>query len=480
MLESLTSRLMLYRVPVAAAGLGIATVLLRLPGALGSSFWQDEVASARIVQQPTLAAMVHRVVRTESTPPLWYGLAWATHRLGVSIHDVRLLSVAFDGLIVASIVVLASAVLGFELAVVAGGIAAVAAQLSAHGLELRAYELLALLALVFAVCLERALEKPTRQRLALVAVTVTAGLLTHYFFAFTVAAAILWLSFEPSARRARLRVLAAIVAGCCLAAPWTPWFLRQYRADHYSWIGTFSATGALATPLRLLAPVLDSRPSEWLLLLWIAVAAVVAARAGARARLIATLALVPILLAATTWALGVRVYAVRNLIETAPFLVVLVVLPLTRLRARVSLASAAAVLSIFVVAYTVNQFKADVPYKGLAAALVADGWQRSSPVAVVGGPHALTSPLEWYLPHAPDFTHRPDPGRHRGEVFAVLGAHSPARSTILDAISVDGWLVGKLPISEVRQARTRLTLLTPTPSPERTFVLPDRAREHSA
>jgi hypothetical protein len=48
-----------------------AAVAVRLPGVYTQSFWQDEVASARVVQQPTLDAMLHQVVRTESTPPLW-------------------------------------------------------------------------------------------------------------------------------------------------------------------------------------------------------------------------------------------------------------------------------------------------------------------------------------------------------------------------------------------------------------------------
>ena len=109
--------------------------------ALGASFWQDEVASARVVQQPTFDAMLHQVAKTESTPPLWYALAWLLHRAGVSIHDARLLSVLLDGLVVAGVVLLAARILPLSLAVAAGGLAAVGAELSAHGRELRAYEL---------------------------------------------------------------------------------------------------------------------------------------------------------------------------------------------------------------------------------------------------------------------------------------------------------------------------------------------------
>lgn len=463
---------------VAAVALGVAAACLRLPGALSSSFWQDEVASAGVIQQPTFETMLHQVVRTESTPPLWYALAWALHRTGVSIHDVRLLSVAFDGFAVAAIVLLAGRILPLGLAVAAGGTASVAAQLSAHGRELRAYELLAVLVLALAWSLDRAVQRPDVRRLALLATTVAAGLLTHYFFAFTLAAAVLWILLDPAARRARQRVLAAVGAGCCLAAPWTPWLLTQYRADRYSWIGPFSAGDVLATPLRVLAPALATRPTEWLLIGWLAVAAFVAARIGARARLYACLALVPIALAAGSWLIGVRVYATRNLIGTAPFLAMLLVVPLTRLRPRTSLAGAATVVAVFVFTYGIDQFKPDVPYKELAAALVAEGWQGSSPVAVVGGPHALKSPLEWYLPGAPRFVPRFHPFRTESQVLAVVGARSPARTAVRDAIRVDGWLVGTVPIGELRSARAGLTLLAPTASPERTLALHRPTRRH--
>lgn len=467
------------RAPLLAAGLGVATVCLRLPGAHSSSFWQDEVASARVLQQPTFGAMLGRVARTESTPPLWYAMGWMLHRAGVSIHDVRLFSVALDGMIVAGLVMLANSLLGPVLAVAAGSVAAITAQLSAHGRELRAYELFALLALAFAASLDRAALRPDPPRLALVGGVVTAGLLTHYFFAFTVAAAAVWVVFEPLARPARRRLLAAVAAGCCLAAPWAPWFLRQFHADRYAWIGPFSPATVLATPLRILQPALASPPADLALLVWLVAAAILAARTGARARMVVALALLPIVLAALTWALGTRVYAVRNLIGTAPFLTVLLLAPLARVRPRTGLAAATAVLTIFAAAYAVDQFKPEVPYKGLAAALVADGWHRSSPVAVVGGPHALVSPLEWYLPGAPDFIRPTRLRRDESQVFAVLGARSPARTAVRDAIEVDGWLVGKLPTRELRNPRAELTLLATLPSAERTLAVHPATKAHA-
>jgi len=44
--------------------------------AIGQTALHDEVASARIINEPTFPGMLAHVARTESTPPLYYLLAW--------------------------------------------------------------------------------------------------------------------------------------------------------------------------------------------------------------------------------------------------------------------------------------------------------------------------------------------------------------------------------------------------------------------
>src|SRR6516162_10711469 len=143
------------RIDVTAAALGAATVVLRVPRALGEGLWQDEVASARILREPTLGRVLGHVARTESTPPLWYGLGWAVHQVGVGIVDVRLLSALFDGVFVALVVVLARRVVPPVPAVLAGVLDALGGNFAFAGRELRAYMLLALLAIAFALLLDR-------------------------------------------------------------------------------------------------------------------------------------------------------------------------------------------------------------------------------------------------------------------------------------------------------------------------------------
>src|SRR6476660_5434354 len=89
------------RVMWAVALLAIA---VRLPGVFTQALWQDEVASARIITEPTVPRLLGHVARTESTPPLWYLLGWLAHQAGAPTQDVRLLSVA-AGAVLAAVVV---------------------------------------------------------------------------------------------------------------------------------------------------------------------------------------------------------------------------------------------------------------------------------------------------------------------------------------------------------------------------------------
>ena len=86
------------RVVLVAVGVGLVAVAVRLPQVFARAFWQDEVASARILSEPTLFAMLRQVRATESTPPFWYALGWGVHRLGVPLREVRLLLVLFGAL----------------------------------------------------------------------------------------------------------------------------------------------------------------------------------------------------------------------------------------------------------------------------------------------------------------------------------------------------------------------------------------------
>src|SRR6476659_5542463 len=303
----LTGRRVLWAVALLA-------VAARLPGVFTQALWQDEVASARVITEPTLPRMLAHVARTESTPPLWYTLAWLAHRAGVPVQDVRLLSVAAGGALAALVVDLARRVVPLPFAALAGLLTAFGSQLASHGHELRAYELLALFSALFAR--------------VLLAAVVAAGGLTHYFFALSVLAGLVWLWGDPAARAARRRATAAICLGAAAATPWLPVSIAQYHQDRFWWIPAFRLRAVLAVPLRLFTPVYGR--TELGLALSLVVVAVVAAgclrlaRLSSHGRLVAALAVLPLAAAALAWAGGVRVFALRNMIGIAPFVSIVV------------------------------------------------------------------------------------------------------------------------------------------------------------
>ncbi|HEU5362730.1 MAG TPA: glycosyltransferase family 39 protein [Gaiellaceae bacterium] len=380
-------------------------VAVRLPGVYTQAFWQDEVASARILAQGSLGAALARIVRTESTPPLWYVVGWVAHHGGLAMRDVRLVSVVAGALLAAATTVLARRVVAETPAVLAGLLVALGVAFVAHGQELRAYELFALVTVLFALSLLAELDAPSRWREGALAATTASGALTHYFFLFSAAAALAWLWLDPAARRIRRRATAAVGAGAVLTLPWAPFALRQLHQDRFWWIGPFTLRRLVSTPLRLFTPAFDDTHTGLALsvaaLAFVAVGAWAVRRSPA-GRLAAVLALLPLALAGTGWALGWRIYAQRNLIAIGPFLAVSAAAAVAAVRVRPAVAAtAAAAVCALAASLAVSNTGRVPPYDVMARELVADGWRSSIPIAVYGNPLRYRAPLEWYLPHRP-------------------------------------------------------------------------------
>src|SRR5581483_3476938 len=283
----------------------------------------------------------------------------------------------------------------------AGLVAALAYEPVVHGSQLRSYELLALLAALLGLLLVRSLRAPSRRLDIAVGATVWAGLLTHYFFVFSLAAVVVWLWVDPQARPLRRRATLAIASAGALAAPWLPAFVAQFRHDRYWWIPRFSARVVLVTPLRVFAPLGVRHLAAGVVVLGIAcTGGWLLARSSAAGRLIVAMAALPILLAAVLWAGGMRIYAVRNLIETAPFVALAVAATVAPLR-RAALPAAVAAVAAAGAVYLAVAARPPAQYGAIARALVADGWRPADPIAVFGNFFSFRAPLEWYLPHDP-------------------------------------------------------------------------------
>lgn len=384
----------------------VVTAAARLPSALGDPLWLDEVASARIVAEPTLPAVLHHVRRTESTPPLWYVLSWSVRRAGspwLSITSLRLLSVLLSCALTVATVLYAKRQLSLACAALAG-VVALGPDLVAHGSELRAYTLLALLCVCFALGLESAVRRPTRLRLGALGVTVAAGCLTHYFFLLTLLAGLAWLVRKRKQAGSRSAAVAA-GAGLLPLVAWAPAFHHQYEHKLYAFTGPFSLRDVLYLYARLIGVftshgAVDAAGRVAVLLLAPA-GVVLAARRGAELAVLCTV--VPVGAAALIWAIGPRVFVTRNFLGVPPFVAICIAAVIASLPRR--LGAGAAVVAVGFVAWTYVHVQVDwgrASYDRIAAALVSEGWKESDPVIQFGpAPQGLTAPVGWYLPAHP-------------------------------------------------------------------------------
>jgi hypothetical protein len=433
---------------------------VRIPSALGYPLWQDEVASARVLVEPSPGDALGRVAETESTPPVWYVLGWAAHHAGLSVEAVRFLSVLAGALTVALVVVYARRLLPLWAAGTAGLVAALGAQLVARGYELRAYALFALLSVAFAFALEAAAARPDRLRLLALGACVAAGVLTHYFFALLVVAGLLW------ARS--LRLTAACVAGLAPFLLWLPWFLDQYENDRFSWIEGFDLLKALSVysaffwnPGPLYVTTADVGLSAGEAVARVAVLVVVLAGSWVLARtetgrLAAALAVLPVTLAAVLWLAGADVFTTRNVLCAAPFVCVAVAAAVAALPRPAAIVAGTAAVGLAAAGLAHERTLAPPDYDRLADALVAEGWRFGDPVAVFGGAHehvqlgsayALRSPVAWYLPGHP-FLRLPreeDAGCDEAFVLAPPGRAEAVLESGDEGRTVDGVRVVRTP-----------------------------------
>lgn len=424
-----------------AAGVATLAAAAALPGALDLPLWQDEVASARVLLETTPAGVVEHVSRTESTPPGWYLLAWVGHQAGFSFEGLRFLSVAFAAALAGLTVLYARRFTPLWTAGLAGVLTALAWQLVVHGSELRAYALLALLTLVFALLLERAAAKPSLGRLAALASCAVAGAYTHYFFVLAAVAGLVWLAVERSLRPVALRVAAAVALGTATLLAWLPGLVDQIGAERFGWIDAFDPLKLAYLPSALfwdpgtMYAELGSDPgpgeavARLVILALVLGGCAVLARLGSSARLCALLVLVPLGASGIAWLAGLRIITGRNLIGVTAFAAVALAAVLLPLPRRAALAGAAAGVALAVFAYVRTPMAERPDFDRVADALVEAGWEPGDPILLVGSFLDFRSPLEWYLPGEVTLPEA-EPARPCAEMWIVTDV--PAGRELID------------------------------------------------
>ncbi|HEY6397800.1 MAG TPA: glycosyltransferase family 39 protein [Solirubrobacteraceae bacterium] len=319
-------------------GLVVATVVaagLRLPFLGHQSLWLDEIFTRNLIGQPSLTAVWNHVQATESTPPLYYVLAWLLG--GRSAASMRALpACALIAAVPVTFLALRRLV-GEWPALATAAIVAVSPELVQYSLDARAYGLFVLTGLLslwaFAGLLER--ESPTRY-LGWVAASV-ACVWTHYFGFFLVAAeAIVLLSVRPSAWR-RTAGWSVVIAACL--APLAP-LLSHQNGERAAFIPGIPLMTRLTQTVRQFGMGANV-PRTWLeaaglalALAAFAVGAVAAVRSGTRSRSLVALVAFGFAVPLAVAVLGIedRFYD-RNLLFLLPLLAALAAPALLRLGA---------------------------------------------------------------------------------------------------------------------------------------------------
>lgn len=230
----------------AVAGAAIVIVGLAARFLAPNGLWLDEALSVNIAKLPL--GQLPGALLEDGSPPLYYVLLhWWMLVFGQGEVAVRALSGLASA---AALPLLWSA--GRRLGGPRAGWAALLLGASSpwaiyYGSYARMYSLMALLALLFFIALQRAAELPSRRRLAVVAALTTALMYTHYWDLYLLGVALGWAIWSAWRERAHGRVVdgicpgaagkvaAAMVGGGLLFLPWAPVFVFQLLHTGTPW-----------------------------------------------------------------------------------------------------------------------------------------------------------------------------------------------------------------------------------------------------
>jgi 4-amino-4-deoxy-L-arabinose transferase-like glycosyltransferase len=186
----------------------------------------------------SFGGMLHEIPITESTPPVYYGLAWVWTRVfGVSEFGLRSLSAVAGILTVVVVYFIGVRIAGRTAGVIAGVLVALSPLMVWYSQEARAYALATLLSTTTILCFVGFLQDRDWPWLAGWAAASAIGLATHYFVAFVVAPELVWLLWRCHGDR---RVLAAVAFVVAVAVALVPLALAQRGTGHADYIAVGS------------------------------------------------------------------------------------------------------------------------------------------------------------------------------------------------------------------------------------------------
>lgn len=385
------ARLVLLAIVVLAAALRFA--------ALGhQSFWLDEAYTERILDG-SLSHVVDVVPHTESTPPLYYLLAWGwTRAFGLAEPGVRSFSALAGTLTVPVVYLVGRRLAGRAAALVAAGVVAVHPLMVWYGQEARAYALLVLLCAVTLLALVHLLEGDGGRWWAVWAVSAALALATHYFGLLLIGPELVLLLVARRGDPWRWAAAALVVATTAALAPLA---LEQRGTGHADYIGDSSlVTRTLQLAKQLLvgyaSPAQTLTAVVAVVLAAFAVARVVAVADRPHARTTLLVAAVGLGSVAATFVLALAGLDYLNTRNLLPVLLVLAVVlgvgyavPPERAAGFAAAALLGALLLLVtILVWTSPRFQRD-DWRGVSAALGRPSAARAIVVSPGSGPLPL-------------------------------------------------------------------------------------------
>lgn len=217
-------------------GLTAVAALLRFLTLGDQSYHHDEIVTASRILRGGFGHAMDAVGFSESTPPLYYALAWVwSQAFGTAEFGLRSLS-ALAGVATVPVLYLVAAELrGRRAGLMAAALTAVNPMLLWYSQEARAYALLTLLCAISLLYCVRAARYGRRRDFLWWGAVSALALGTHYFAAFLVAGEVVVLLRRRG--REALRGIAVVAGGALLLAPLA---IHQASLGHAEWIGEFS------------------------------------------------------------------------------------------------------------------------------------------------------------------------------------------------------------------------------------------------
>jgi mannosyltransferase len=206
-----------WRAEMMASELWILAALIAIGATLRfgtlatQSFWLDEATTAHEMGL-SFGALLHQVHVNETTPPLYFIVAWLwTKVFGAGEVGLRSLSALLGTLAIPIAYLCGRELVSRAAGLVAAALATVSPFMVWYSQEARSYMLFTVLCGISFLFFAKSLREPTRRNLVWWGVASSAAVLTHFFAGFLVAPEGLWLIV-------RFRSRATVVAAAVVAA----------------------------------------------------------------------------------------------------------------------------------------------------------------------------------------------------------------------------------------------------------------------